>query len=211
MYYKYPRTPHLPWSPGRTSDDKILTDVSHIDGRSLVATVKMDGECTSLYHDYIHARSLDSKDHPSRHWIKGFHSKIKDNIFPGWRICGENLYAKHSIGYDNLPSYFLGFSIWTDENICLKWSDTLIIFSELGIHTPEQISSDTSLSLKEIDDIFHNKYGNKHEGYVIRVFDEFKYEDFGKSVAKYVRANHVQTDVHWMYKEVIPNKLWKPI
>jgi hypothetical protein len=210
MYYKYPRTPHLPWSPGRTKDDMVLVDVNHLEGRPLVAMIKYDGENTTLYRDYMHARSLDSKDHPSRHWVKGFHSRIKDSIFPGWRICGENLYAVHSIRYDDLTSYFLGFSVWTDNNTCLKWAETLIIFDDLHICTPEQFTPDSVTSLKEIDAIYHEKYGDKHEGYVVRVRDEFKYEDFGRSVAKYVRANHVQTDRHWMYKEVISNKLWKP-
>jgi hypothetical protein len=208
--YKYPRTPHLPWSPGRTKDDKVLTDVSHLEGKSLVATVKMDGENTTLYRDHIHARSLDSKDHTSRHWLKAFHAGIKDLIFPGWRVCGENLYAKHSIGYNDLMSYFLGFSIWSDNNICLEWVETLMAFDELGIYIPEQFTPNYITSLKEIDELFHEKYGDKHEGYVVRVCDEFKYKDFGRSVAKYVRKNHVQTDDHWMYKEVIPNKLWKP-
>jgi RNA ligase. len=210
MYYKYPRTPHLPWSPGRTKDDRVLTDVSHLEGRPLVATVKMDGESTTLYRDHMHARSLDSKDHVSRHWLKAFHASIKNLIYPGWRICGENLYAKHSIGYDDLMSYFLGFSVWTENNTCLEWEETLMMFDELGIYVPEQFTPNPTTSLKEIDELFHEKYENKHEGYVVRVFDEFKYEDFGRSVAKYVRTNHVQTDTHWMYKEVIPNKLWKP-
>jgi len=209
-HYKYPKTPHLPWSPGRTKDDRILTDVSHLEGRPLVATIKMDGENTTLYRDHMHARSLDSKDHVSRHWMKGFHAGIKDLIYPGWRICGENLYAKHSIEYDDLMSYFLGFSVWTENNICLEWNETLMTFDELGIYIPEQFTLDPMMTLKEIDDLFQEKYADKHEGYVVRLFDEFKYEDFGRSVAKYVRANHVQTDQHWMHKEVIPNKLWKP-
>ncbi len=209
--YKYPRTPHLPWSPGRTKDDRVLSNINHFIGKPIVATLKMDGECTTMYHDYIHARSINSKDHPSRHWIKAFHASIKDLIYPGWRICGENLYAKHSIEYDDLVSYFLGFSIWTENNICLEWNETLMSFDELGIYTPDVINSDYTLSLKEIDDIFQEKYADKHEGYVVRIFDEFKYEDFDRSVAKYVRKNHVQTDEHWMNKEIIPNKLWKNI
>ena len=215
--YKYPRTPHLPWSPGRTKDDRVLTDVSHLEGRPLIAMVKMDGENTTLYHDHMHARSLDSKDHASRHWMKGFHASIKDLIFPEWRVCGENLYAKHSIAYEDLMSYFLAFSVWTTEfgdNLCLSWEDTMDALDFMRIYTPDVINLDAVsspvTSLKLIDDMYHEKYGDKHEGYVVRVCDEFKYEDFGRSIAKYVRADHVQTDKHWMYKEVVPNKLWKP-
>ena len=58
---KYPRTPHFPWSPGATDDDKILQDLSVFDKQPVVITEKMDGENTTIYADgYIHARSLDS-------------------------------------------------------------------------------------------------------------------------------------------------------
>lgn len=41
---KYPRTPHLPWSPGATSDDKYIQDLNSFKGRKIVITEKMDGE-----------------------------------------------------------------------------------------------------------------------------------------------------------------------
>jgi hypothetical protein len=46
---KYPRTFHLPWSPGRGKDDKGHSGTSMFEGKEVVVTVKMDGECTSLY------------------------------------------------------------------------------------------------------------------------------------------------------------------
>lgn len=49
---------------------------------------------------------------PSRDWIKALHGQIAHEIPEGWRLCGENLYARHSIAYDALPSYFTLFSIW---------------------------------------------------------------------------------------------------
>lgn len=36
----------------------------------VVITEKMDGENTTLYRDGLHARSLDSRHHPSRNWVK---------------------------------------------------------------------------------------------------------------------------------------------
>ncbi|WP_444997398.1 hypothetical protein [Aliikangiella sp. IMCC44359] len=47
------------------------------------------------------------------------------------------------------------------------------------------------------------------EGYVIRLEEPFHYSDFADSVAKWVRAEHVQTDQHWMYGEIKPNGLAK--
>ncbi len=55
----------------------------------------------------------------------------------------------------------------------------------------------------------YKKYKSDHEGFVIRNSGSFKYDDFSKNVAKFVRKNHVQTDDHWMHSEIVPNKLKK--
>ena len=68
-YVKYPRTLHLPWSYG-TSDDKFLKDTLNFDDEEVVVTEKLDGENTTLYNDYIHARSLEYDSHQSRNLIK---------------------------------------------------------------------------------------------------------------------------------------------
>jgi RNA ligase len=94
---KYPRTPHLPWSPGASEDDVKLDGCLKFQGREVVVTEKMDGENTSLYRNGLHARSLDSRHHPSRDWIKAWHGGIAHHIPEGWRLCGENVYARHSI------------------------------------------------------------------------------------------------------------------
>lgn len=45
------------------------------------------------------------------------------------------------------------------------------------------------------------------EGYVVRLADEFDYADFGMSLAKFVRANHVTTDTHWKAQAIRANGL----
>ena len=51
---KYPRTYHLPWSHGRTKDDRGFDDMSSFIGKEVVVTIKMDGEQTTMYKDHIH-------------------------------------------------------------------------------------------------------------------------------------------------------------
>lgn len=106
---KYPRTPHLPWSQGITPDDVKNTSVDCFMGKEVVVTEKMDGENTSLYRDGLHARSIDSNNHPSRNWVKSFWATKMHDLPEGFRICGKNLYAQHSIPYTSLRSYFLLF------------------------------------------------------------------------------------------------------
>lgn len=43
-YVKYPRTYHLPWSPGATDDDRIIKSADVFKDKEVVVTVKMDGE-----------------------------------------------------------------------------------------------------------------------------------------------------------------------
>jgi hypothetical protein len=42
-----------------------------------------------------------------------------------------------------------------------------------------------------------NHLGGKTEGFVIRKINSFKNKDFEKSVVKYVRLGHLQTDKDW--------------
>lgn len=205
-YVKYPRTHHLPWSEGVTDDDRIIQGLSPFEGKRVVVTEKMDGENTSMYSDYIHARSLDGRSHVSRSWVKQFWSSICGDIPSGWRICGENLYAKHSIEYKELPSFFIGFSIWNDKNECLSWDETLQWFNLLGI-TPAKVLYDGIYSENDIKKIWNDKNWETTEGYVLRIADQFSYGEFKNKVAKFVRKGHVQTAKHWMYGQPIENNV----
>lgn len=199
-YVKYGRTWHLPFSPGIHDDDKALKDCSQFEGKEIVITVKMDGENTSAYSDgHIHARSIDSRGGEDRAWVKKFLSeKVCYNLPEGWRVCGENVWAEHSIKYTDLPSYFLGFSIWNEKNECVSWDDTLEWFELLDI-TPVKVIHRgvfNEENLRKITEWIAPQWQNV-EGYVVRVADSFKYGDFKKSVAKYVRKGHVATSKHW--------------
>lgn len=205
MYTKYPSTPHLRGSNSIAKDDTTTSD-EIFEGKYVVITEKMDGENTTMYGDHIHARSVDSRHHPSRDWVKRFHASIRHNIPEGWRVCGENVYAEHSIHYDSLPSYFLGFSIWNEDNICLRWIETLTLFQEWGI-TPVPILWCGLYDPKIIEAVIDQLDTSKQEGFVVRSTNNFHFSEFQNNVAKYVRKDHVQTDQHWTKKSVVPNQL----
>lgn len=199
---------HLSTSPGKSSDDKVIKTLDYLNGQLVVATVKKDGENTTFTSEVCHARSLDSKHHPSRDWVKQFHGQIKHIIPPGYRVCGENLYAMHSIRYFNLKSYFYGFSVWDDANIARPWEETVDLwFTELGITPVETIGEPFIFSLDKANEIIDSIDTAREEGVVFRYAGEIPYEDYDKLVVKWVRANHVQTDTHWMHSELVLNKL----
>lgn len=196
---------HVPWSLGTTKEDKILSSMDHLIGKEVVITEKMDGECTSLYRSGRHARSLDSTHHVSRDWLAAYHSSIAYCIPRKWRICGEYLYAKHTIPYDDLESYFLAFSLW-DDTVCMDWDSTVEFFETIDVKTVPVIWTGI-LTLEVLKEIEAKLNLEKQEGYVVRLKGSFEFDDFASSVCKFVRPNHVQTDEHWMSKAVIPNKL----
>jgi len=203
--YKHPRTPHLSFTGYKTDEDLVI-DPNHLYKQSVVITKKMDGENTTLYPNYFHARSLDAPAHPSQDYVKALHAQIKHLMWDNLRICGENLYAKHSIYYEDLKSYFLVHSVW-EEDVCLSWGNTEIVCEMLGLHTVPVIGDYDKIDEKIIKDIISNLDTDHDEGIVIRNRYCFLYKDFDLNVAKWVRPNHVTSDSHWKHNKIILNKL----
>lgn len=210
-YIKYPRTYHLPWS-NLLKDDRMMDDDSVFEGKWVVVTQKRDGENTSMYNDYIHARSINMDSHESRDWIKGYWSQISYLIDDNMRLCGENLYAIHSIKEINLKSYFNLFSIWIDMT-CLSWKETMEYTEIIGCETVPVIYEGLYNKNKIINAF--NEYDRQihSEGYVIRLADEFNYGDFRKSVGKFVKPEFRETvnnsHGHWVSKKVEINQITK--
>jgi hypothetical protein len=186
------------------------------DGMEVVVTEKMDGENTTMYDNLIHARSIDSQNsnHPSRNMVKKMWG---DNAYKitqeNMRLCGENMYAEHSIKYTNLESYFYLFSVWFGD-MCVPWKAIKVYAKQFefavprvlyeGIYDEEKIKSlyKTNTTINGNEEMVVD--GNIIEGYVIRPvgcfwhkFSDVKYP-FCESYAKFVRKNHVQTDEHWL-------------
>jgi hypothetical protein len=195
---KYPRTWHLPWSPGATKDDRILTSVAHFEGQRVIVTEKMDGENTSVYSDGgCHARSLDSASHPSQGWARALAGRVGPELPEMWRLCGENVFAVHSIRYQDLPGYFMGFSLWNQANDCLAWDETLEWFDLLGVPAVP-VLFDGLFDERRIRALYDEKRDRDvREGYVVRLASSFSYAKFPTSVAKLVRSNHVTSAQHW--------------
>ena len=204
--YKYPRTPHLSFSPGIGDDDLKLDRNKLFNNCHVVVTEKLDGENTSLYADGIHARSLDSRHHPSRAWAKALQASICHDIPEGWRICGENVYARHSIAYENLSSYFYLFSVWNQDNYCLSWTETQEWAEIWDLKIP-RVMYEGLWNEAKVKAIADNLNKDTCEGFVVRNIEQFHYDCFSQNIAKWVRPHHVQTDEHWMYKDIIPNQL----
>lgn len=200
---KYPRTFHLPWSPGTTEDDKMLASTDQWLGMDVVFTEKMDGENTTMYRDGIHARSIEFAPREDRDRIKALHAEIAYEIPDGMRVCGENLTAVHSIRYAALADLFMVYSIWQDTT-CLSWAETVEWCQLLGLAR----TSGSALTVVPL--LYQGLYSDevcqqycqrldltKKEGLVVRPSGRFQLREFPILMGKFVREKHVRTQAHW--------------
>ena len=215
---KYPRTYHLPGSPGLQNDDRRLPSLAPFLGRRVIVTEKMDGEGATMTRAKTWPRSPDGRHHPSRDWMKAHHARMAQDIPEGWRISGEYMFARHSLAYTRaqgnaLAGYFLGFGIWDEGNCLLDWDSTLEMLALLDIPAVPTLY-DGRFDEKALAAIAASIDPLRQEGFVVRLADRIPYPDgqgdsgrFLAGVAKWVRRGHVQTDRHWMAGPVVPNEL----
>lgn len=200
---KYPKTLHLPYSPGLTKDDKKIKTTKYLEECHVIVTEKLDGENTCLEHDKIHARSENSTSHPSRNRIKKLHAEIRHLISANDAVFGENVYAKHSIEYDSLNSSFYIFAIYDKASKAFySWHMTRLLAKEYGLRTVPEIYEGPWKKKFEIPN--KSAFGPTCEGFVVRKAGPVPLDEYDRYFAKYVRADHVQTDEHWK-RNWVPN------
>ena len=196
---KYPRTPHLSYSQKLTSDDKKIKDEFIFENKNVIVLEKMDGENTSIEKNKVWARSLNSNaNDEGRRWIDRIRLLQQDFLSNNYRICGENMFYKHTINYTELETAFYAFSIWTGE-ICHSWDITKSFLDEIGLKHPKIIYEgiyDKDKIMKSYQDI---KNQREIEGFVVRDKDGFNLLQFPDYVVKFVDKDFIidTTEKHW--------------
>ncbi len=209
MLLKYPETDHLPFSQQKHKDDKEHRDPFWFVGKEIVITEKLDGGTCLLFGGKVFARSITEETRcRSFDYIKSNHlykTLGRSNLY----IYGENLYAKHSIGYDKLTDFFFVFSILDNENLFIEWDNVVNWCRRLCFKSVPVLFRGAFNQISKIKDWMENEikkpsiFGEEREGFVIRVTGSFPYNKHSLNTAKFVRANHIQTNEHW-------SRRWKP-
>ena len=213
---KYPRTYHLPFSEGVNSDDKVKKDLSSFQGEEVVVSEKLDGENTTLYNNFMHARSISSPTNFTRNWVAKMHSILKFYIPENVRLVGENLWAEHAIYYPNyyLEGYFYLFSVFENRkgvDFCLSYEEVVEYSIILDLPMPKVFYRGI-FEEEKIKNIAKNLNTKNVEGFVVRKVREFKAEHFSDCVLKWVRKNHVQSNSeHWLRNAKQNGKLKKEV
>ena len=124
----------------------------------------------------------------------------------------ENLYAVHSIQYQNLDHHFYVFAVREGKR-WLSWEEVKFYAAMLDLPTVPQIDiQNTPADIAEFEQKILNLVSTAGafapvdtitgkpcimEGIVSRDADAFSTEAFARNVFKWVRKGHVKTNEHW--------------
>lgn len=212
--YKYPRTPHLPHSPGATSDDKWLTAEGLATlgrpGQQLVVTEKMDGGNVTMARDYFHARSPADLVPAWEGPAKARWAQLAADIPAGWRLSAESMWARRAVCYVDLPDVVLLIGVWDADNCLLAWDATVEWAGLLGLSVVPVLYRGADLAQACAAWRESGKTEEASEGYVVRVDAPIPYRYFGENVAKYVRAQHVRSAASWRHRDDFPVNSFAP-
>jgi hypothetical protein len=211
---KYARTYHYPFSPGTTSDDRInydyWSDIQQIP--TLVHTEKLDGENNCLNKWGVFARSHAAPTtSPWTASVRTFWQKIRNDL-GDLEIFLENLYAIHSLQYQELDHHFFVFAV-RDGDQWLSWEEVKFYAAMLDLPTVPELFTESTPADRQpfearicktvtgpgafapVDTI--TGHATSMEGIVSRNAASFHTAAFARNVYKWVRKEHVKTTEHW--------------
>jgi len=154
MFLKFPHTPHLAWlAGGQPRGDKVLSpdDAAQFLKGEIVVEEKVDGANVgfSLADGAVTAQSRGEYLRPRAHpqfsalwpWLTRRQQALADALGDNLMVFGEWCYAVHSVRYQSLPDWFLGFDVY-DRSTGRFWSVARRndLLGRLGLYTVPELS-----------------------------------------------------------------------
>jgi ATP-dependent RNA circularization protein (DNA/RNA ligase family) len=210
-FFRFPQTPHLAWlGEGQPRDDKVLAleevdDLlscnlvveEKIDGANLGLSTTEEGELRAQNRGSYLSRDLHHEQfRPLWQWLVPREQTLVDALWPDRILFGEWCVAVHSVRYDRLPDWFLGFDVYdkaTDRFWNTARRDGLL--AELGLAVVPRLAAGRFT----LDDLVSLMAGSRvgslpMEGLVMRR----EADGWTTARAKLVRASFTQDiDEHW--------------
>ncbi len=219
-FFKFPSTPHLALLGGvEVRDDKVMSVTERDDflQHELVVEEKVDGANLGLSVDaegniraqnrgaYLHLPGSGQWKKLSE-WLESRSNALFDQLTDRYIIFGEWCYAQHSVAYDRLPDWFLGFDIY-DKNTaqffsCVRRDE---IFRALGVSQVPRVDCG-HFTLAKLSKLLSQSQlcDGPAEGLYLR-FDQ---GDWLVQRAKLVRPTFIQSvEQHWSRSGIRANRL----
>ncbi len=219
-FFKFPSTPHLATLPGvEIRDDKVLSEAER-NGflqHNLVVEEKVDGANLGISFDSkgdIRAQNRGSYlqlPEPGQwknleQWLIPRTESFFEYLSDRYILFGEWCYAQHSVFYDRLSDWFLGFDLY-DKQVgrFLSTDRRNELFRKLSI-AQVPIIARGYFTYSELKTLLSKSRLTDHpaEGLYLR----FDIGDWLAQRAKLVRPEFVQSvEQHWSHSTIRPNRL----
>lgn len=223
-FFRFPHTPHLAWlaKDGVPRDDKVLSPAEaqvllsgdvvveeKLDGANLGLSLSPNGTVRAQnrgqYLDEPHAGQFARL--PA--WLAQHEAGLRAVLRTDLILFGEWCAARHSLGYDTLPDWFLLFDVY-DRNTGRFWSTSRrnALAAEAELFTVPLVSSGrtTLAALKQLvmDTVSHYRSELPLEGVVVRR----ESGEWCDARAKLVRPDFAQAiDTHWRKRAIEWNRV----
>ena len=219
-FIKFPSTKHilLPKEECMRAD-KVLTteELLELLNHEVIIEEKVDGANLGISFDHNGELHLQNRGNWMLHpylgqwknldqWMSKKQNRLFDVLLDQYILFGEWCYAVHSIYYDKLPDYFIGFDIYDKERYeFLSVKRRNVLLESMDISTIHQLARGR-YHLEELKSFLGvSYYGNDWcEGIYIR-WDE---DGWLKRRAKLVRYEFQQRiEEHWQKNGLKENRL----
>jgi ATP-dependent RNA circularization protein (DNA/RNA ligase family) len=219
-FFKFPSTPHLATLAGvDIRDDKVLSESERDEflQKCLVVEEKVDGANLGIAFDSqgnIRAQNRGAYLHlpgsgqwkKLHDWLTPRTDVLFDHLFDHFILFGEWCYARHSVFYNRLPDWFLGFDIYDKRFGRFLSSEHRDAFLREMCIAQVPVLARGHFSYPEIQKFLStSKFGDQTvEGIYLR-FDQ---DDWLVQRAKLVRPAFIQAvEQHWSRSAIRPNRL----
>ncbi len=219
-FFKFPSTPHLTTLEGvKVRDDKIFSKAERLDflRQEIVVEEKIDGANLGISFDAEGNLLLQNRGSYLQLPAVGQWKKLDQWLHPRMDVLfefltnryilfGEWCYAQHSVFYNRLPDWFLGFDLYdkhTERFLSVEQRNQL--FMQIYIHKVPQLGYGvySFLEIKQL--LTQSKISDEPaEGLYLRVDQE----NWLLKRAKLVRSAFIQAvEEHWSRSTIKPNRL----
>lgn len=219
-FYKFPSTPHLALLGEVTvRDDKVMSEFERGEflKHELVVEEKVDGANLGISFDesgnilaqnrggYLQFHYLGQWKNLSS-WLAPKTDELFEQLTDQYIIFGEWCYAQHSVIYDRLPDWFLGFDIFDKKDqmffSCRRRDE---MFRRLGIVSVPFLGRG-HYSLNKLKGFLSKS--RLSEGPAEGAYLRFDKGNWLTQRAKLVRPEFIQTiGEHWSRKRIHPQRL----
>lgn len=221
-FFRFPHTPHLAWlGDGEPRDDKVLScaEAASLLADAVVVEEKLDGANLGVSLDASGNLRLQNRGQyllPPYHgqfarlgtWLQAHADALFDALTPELLLFGEWCAARHSLGYDQLPDWWLLFDVY-DRKAGHFWS----IERRNDLAAAHGLTTVPTLlrgrfTLPELVAVVNDRPSSFREGSLEGVVVRTEVDGWTSARSKLVRADFVQNiGAHWRTRALEWNQI----